>query len=240
MFSHLTDPISSLLYPQYCGACGQLVERIADGAACRACWASTKVFGENDILCGKCGTFLAESPHEAAGTCGQCDLQHFDLARAAGVYERALSASVLHLKRVPNVARTVSDSLIGAFERLELSKETLVVPVPLSKRRTLERGFNQAELLASAIAMRSGRRTDAHSLVRTKDTPMHRAAMDRKAREATVKNIFSVVRPGLIDGRDVLLVDDLMTSGSTVSQCAKALKKNGAGRVVVLTLARAV
>ena len=68
---------------------------------------------------------------------------------------------------------------------------------------------------------------------------MHRAAMDKKAREATVKNAFEVVRPNMIRGRDILLVDDLMTSGSTASQCAKALKKSGACKVTVMTLARA-
>jgi predicted amidophosphoribosyltransferase len=69
---------------------------------------------------------------------------------------------------------------------------------------------------------------------------MHRVAMDRKAREVTVKNAFAVTRPKLIEGKNVLLIDDVLTSGSTVSSCALVLKKSGAARVDVLTLARAV
>ena len=68
---------------------------------------------------------------------------------------------------------------------------------------------------------------------------MHRAGMDRKARGMTVKNAFDVSRPKLIGGKNILLVDDVLTSGETVSSCAKILKKKGAARVDVITLARA-
>ncbi len=68
---------------------------------------------------------------------------------------------------------------------------------------------------------------------------MHRAAMDKKAREMTVRNAFQITRPKLIADQNILLVDDILTSGSTASHCAKALKKSGASKVNVLTLARA-
>jgi predicted amidophosphoribosyltransferase len=80
---------------------------------------------------------------------------------------------------------------------------------------------------------------DEKSLIRTKHTLMHRAGMDSKARGQTVKNAFKVVRPRLIEGRSILLVDDVFTSGETASICAKLLKKSGASTVNVLTLARA-
>ncbi len=239
MFSLLTDSLTSLLYPQFCGVCGILVEKVSDGAACAACWNETKLFTEHDSLCLKCGAFLAAAATAPAGVCGQCDDHLFDLARSAGSYHSALSASVLHLKRVPSVPGRVKSCILGGVALMDIPVEYVIIPVPLSKKRKLERGFNQAELLAAVIAKASGLPIDEHSLIRDRDTPMHRAAMDRKARAITVKNAFKVVRPGLIKGKNILLVDDLMTSGSTASQCARSLMKSGAAKVFVLTLARA-
>jgi ComF family protein len=239
MFSLLSDPLLSILYPQYCGACGRFVEKAEDGAACRDCWEFTTIFDASNALCAKCGSLLIGAADVSYSTCKHCDDHRFDLARAAGMYEKALAASILRLKRVANVSSTVRKCFIKAFEEVEMPVGFTVVPVPLSRRRLLERGFNQASLLARVIADHTGQPIDEHSLIRKQDTPMHRAAMDRKAREATVKNAFAVVRPALIEGRNILLVDDLMTSGSTASHCAKVLKKSGAEKVIVLTLARA-
>lgn len=238
MFSLISDPILSLIYPQYCRVCGQHVEKASNGAACSECWNSTTVFGDLDPLCAKCGVLLVGRAAEVFSTCKRCDEHHYDDARAAGSYEKALSASVLHLKNTPSVPSRVRDLLIEAFDRIEGQANFTVLPVPLSKRRILERGFNQAALLARVVAKHAKLSLDEHSLIRKRDTPMHRAAMDEKARDATVRNVFAVVRPSLVKGRDFLLVDDVMTSGATVSYCAKALKKNGAARVSVLTLAR--
>jgi predicted amidophosphoribosyltransferase len=80
----------------------------------------------------------------------------------------------------------------------------------------------------------------SNAFVRTSHTPIHRAAMDRKARAATVERSFEVKIPRLVTGRNIILVDDVLTSGSTASACASVLKKNGAARVDVITLARAV
>jgi len=239
IFNRLIDPLVSLLYPQFCTGCGKSIVRLADGPACADCWAATRIFGDHDLLCGKCGAFLAEGASHLHPDCGECGDHFYDAARAAGLYERAITAAVLQMKSAEHVPRTVRDHLIAAFERMELNYAPIVVPVPLSKQRAHERGFNQAEILAKVISEHAGLNMDPHSLVRRGDTPMHRAAMDRKAREATVKNVFEVVRPALINGGDILLIDDLMTSGATASQCAKALKKSGAGKVIVLTLARA-
>ena len=240
MLSFLTDPLLTLIYPQQCGSCGHLVEKAFEGAACRACWTATKIFAPSDPICSKCGAPLPSISDRSVSACNQCDDDHYDTARSAGVYEKALSASVLRLKQEDHVPGAIGQLLRIAFDSMPLPKDLTIVPVPLSKQRLLERGFNQAKLLARAIAQHSRRPLDEFSLARKQDTPMHRAAMDRKAREASVRNVFHVVRPSLIRGRNILLVDDLMTSGSTVSYCAKALKRSGAGEVHVLTLARAV
>jgi ComF family protein len=115
-----------------------------------------------------------------------------------------------------------------------------IVPIPLSKRRAIERGFNQAELIALTVAGLTDIPLLSNCLIRESHTPMHRMAMDKKAREATVKSAFKVRTPRLIAGRSVILVDDVLTSGSTASACARELKKHGAEHVTVITLARAV
>lgn len=240
MLSLLTDPLLTLIYPQRCGSCGHLVEKAFDGAACRACWMATRIFRPSDPVCSKCGAPLVSISDRSVSTCKQCDGDHYDAARAAGAYEKALSASVLRLKQSEHLPGVIGQLLRFAFDSMALPKDLTIVPVPLSKQRRLERGFNQAALLARDIAQHSRRPLDEFSLARKQDTHMHRAAMDRRAREASVRNVFHVVRPALIGGRNILLVDDLMTSGSTVSYCAKALKRSGAGEVHVLTLARAV
>lgn len=81
---------------------------------------------------------------------------------------------------------------------------------------------------------------DALSLTRKINTPIHRVGMDQRARELTVMKAFDVVRPKLIAGKNILLIDDVLTSGETASECARILKKNGAAGVCVFTLARAV
>lgn len=240
MFSFLTDPLTSLIYPRFCGVCGQIVENSSDGAACAECWEATNIFSDESKFCSKCGRFLTHiSTSNDTGNCGLCHEHQYDKAAAAGVYHKALAASVLHLKREPVVPKRVERLLIDTFDRLCPGGGLVIVPIPLSKKRFHERGFNQASLLAAPIAKHSGWPLDKHTLIRERDTPMHRAAMDRQAREATVKNAFAVVRPKLIAGRNILLVDDLITSGATVSQCARSLKKSGAATVAVLALARA-
>ncbi len=240
MLKVIPDAITTLLYPQACSICKQGVENIADGVACRDCWEQTKIFSDRDVLCGKCGAFLRESDHQTETYCRRCDDHFYDSALAVGVYDKALAAAVISLKHVPNVAKTTRKHLVESLERNSFANPDVILPVPLSGKRLLERGFNQAAVLARIIAKSSGIGLDEHSLIRTVHTPMHRAAMDRKAREMTVKDAFSVTRPNLIAGKNVLLIDDVLTSGSTASHCAKVLKTNGAGSVNILTLARAV
>ena len=151
-----------------------------------------------------------------------------------------MSASILHLKRFPVIPGILLERMPQILDSERFGDCDLIVPVPLSAKRQAERGFNQAETIAGSAAKILRKTIDAHSLKRRLHTLMHRASMDKKAREVSVMNAFEVSRPRLIDGRSILLVDDIFTSGATVSNCAKALKKKGAGRVDVFTLARAL
>ena len=229
----------TLAYPQACQVCGNSVEHLSNGIACEKCWKKTSLFFGNETLCHKCGAFLQQKPFHGKTFCHLCDDHFYDRAIAVGLYEHALSASIIHLKREPFVAKRLNKLLVSCFQDSEFQDTTLLIPVPLSKKRRLERGFNQAEVLSEIIAAQTNIKLDKQSLIRKKHTTVHRAGMDRKAREMSVKNAFDVKRAKFIEGENILLIDDVFTSGATVSNCAKILKKKGAGKVYVLTIARA-
>lgn len=239
MFSRVCDSFLTLLYPQVCAVCRRSVERLSDGAACGDCWNQTFIYGGGETLCAKCGRFLRAQPSDFQTFCHLCDEHSYDAASAVGSYEKALAASVINLKREPHVARRLQKLFLRRLETTSFLDATRVIPVPLSKKRLMERGYNQAAVLSKILSKQFNLPLDEQSLVRAVHTPMHRVAMDSKARAASVKDVFEVARPNSIKDEIVLLVDDVFTSGATVSACAEVLKENGACRVYVLTLARA-
>jgi ComF family protein len=237
----LYDATLALLYPQACDVCGASVEARADGRVCAACWRETRVFNEDDTLCWKCGvpSDATISPEKRMDVrCRRCDEAAYDGARACGVYQGALRASVLALKREPHVAARIAQLLYETQQRAPLSTATRIIPVPLHPERYVERGFNQATILGGALAKLTGLPLDEWSLVRTRHTERHRAGMDAQARLESVAEAFRVARPRLIEHKSILLIDDVLTTGATVSACAAALKAAGARAVFVLTLAR--
>lgn len=239
IWTKIFDSLLSLAYPQACGICQNSVENLSDGVVCQNCWNATRLFSGKETVCHKCGKFLSEKQSDFTVFCHQCDEHFYDRARAAGPYENGLLASILHLKREPFAARRLQKIFVSAFENADFSDSSKIIPVPLSRKRFTERGFNQAAVLAKILTDAVKIELDEHSLVRQTHTPMHRAGMDTKAREATVKNAFEVKRPKMIEGEIIVLIDDVFTSGATASACAKVLKKSGAVNVYIFTIARA-
>jgi ComF family protein len=237
----IVHSLLSALYPQKCQVCLGPVDHLKSTVACEGCWEDTQIFSGGEMLCGRCGALLGEKAAPKPVFCRRCDEYHFDRAFAGGVYEKALSAEIIDLKHSDHLSPAIRSLVRKTIDRdsLHLSAD-VVIPVPLSKLRQIERGFNQAETIAREVGRLLNRPVDAMSLSRTLNTPPHRVGMDQKARELTVIKAFAVVRPNLIVGKDIVLVDDVLTSGATTSACAKALKKAGSGRVTVFTLARTV
>jgi ComF family protein len=238
MLRHLPDSILSIVYPQECRVCGGEVEFSEDGVACSACWNETNIFNGNETLCTKCGAFLFGTVSLDGASCRKCEEHLYDRAFAAGLYEKALAASILELKKTPYLAHRVRRLIDETMARFPEHTDGVVIPIPLSSRRLRERGFNQAAIIGKVVAKHLGLGLDESTLIRKVHTPMHRAGMDKKARAMTVANAFGVVRPKLVENRNILLVDDILTSGETASNCAKVLKKSGAATVNVLTIAR--
>jgi ComF family protein len=239
--SALYDATLAILFPQACAVCGASVEARANGIACAACWHKTRIFSEEDLICWKCGVLApGVVPEEKRGEvrCRRCDAEHFTAARACGAYEGALRATVLALKREPHVSMRLAQLLLEAQQRAPLHLASRIMPVPLHPERLRERGFNQATMLGRALAKLAWLPLDEWSLARIAHTTRHRAGMDALARRESVEAAFEVRRPRLVENESILLIDDVYTTGATVSSCASALKASGAQEVFVLTLAR--
>jgi ComF family protein len=130
-------------------------------------------------------------------------------------------------------------SLLALFAQTCIGELTgsLVMPVPLHPKRLRTRGFNQSLLLARGVASKTGAELDFLSLRRTKFTKPQ-TELSSEERKKNVRKAFEVVKPEVVKKRTILLVDDVATTGSTLNECAKALKRAGADRVLCLVLAR--
>jgi ComF family protein len=248
----IPQDVQNLLFPSDCRVCGAPMVETAPVAVCRECMAG--VSEQSGVLCRRCGENMGlESARFIASLgapeCMMCRMAppEFERAVAYAEYE-AETRELLHLLKFEG-RRAVAESVLGwrlakAIARLEFADdvELVVVPVPLYAARVRERGFNQAELLARAAVralkheLRAEVRTDV--LVRTKDTQALFALMPNQ-RRARLRGAFAVRRPEAIAGRDVLLVDDILTTGATARECSRVLLRAGAARVWVATVARA-
>lgn len=246
--SSLCDASLNLLYPLPCAACEEFVRRRADVPVCAKCWSEARTFDNDDLMCWKCGKIapgasaarIAVSEDELAGVrCRACESESFDFARSVGAYAGALRAVVLMMKHEPFIGERAIELMNEWLSVAPLNQTTRLVPVPLHAKRIKQRGFNQAAVLGEKLACRVGLPFDDASLERAVYTAPHRAGVDAQARRTSVENAFAVTRPRLVKNEKVLLIDDVFTTGSTVSACARALKEAGASDVFVLTLARA-
>ena len=235
------DSLLAIVYPQSCAVCGGSVESRATGVSCDQCWQQTRVFNGRETLCWKCGLLSHGSvpaEREEEVRCRRCDDLEFTAARACGTYDGALRAAVLDLKRRAFICSRLETLLIKTASRSPLNRATRIMPVPLHAEREKMRGFNQAAVLAGKLSAGIGVPVDDVSLVRTGHTERHRAGMDAIDRQKTVDEAFVVTNSALVKDQRILLVDDVFTTGATVSSCARALLHAGAADVFVLTIAR--
>lgn len=192
-------------------------------------------------VCQKCGKPL-RGPPDLVFTCTSCRHRrlYFFAARATGVFDGTLREAIHALKfRARRTLAAPLGALMAdcAAADARLQSAQIVVPVPLHRSRLRERGFNQSELLAREVAERMGFPLTADLLIRGQVT-LAQSGLSLEDRRRNVRGAF--VASGQINGSTVLLVDDVISTGSTASECAKALRKVGAARVVVLTAAIAI
>lgn len=226
-----------LLLPPRCLSCGTTVS--AAGTLCARCWRDITFLGAPCCAC--CG--LPFDFELAATTlCGQCARMRppFDRARAAMRYDAASRKLILAFKHGDrlHLAPAFGVWLRRAGSEL-VSEADIAVPVPLHWTRLFARRYNQSAVLAHALRDAGGPPVGVDWLVRCRRTPSQ-GKRNAAGRERNVRAAF-VVKPGRdVRGKRILLIDDVFTTGATVGECARVLRRAGAQRVDVLTLARTV
>ena len=239
-------PVLDYALPPRCPGCGAVSTE--PHAFCLACWSSLTFLGEP--CCVRCGLPFGYSAG-ADVLCGGClaEPPDFNRLRAAVAYGEIPRKVALKLKYGgrPGVAETIArlmrrhlDDLISTGAAAAGSG-ALLVPVPLHRWRIWNRGYNQAALIASALARRSGAEAALDLLERVKRTPPLRG-MGRKARRDAVRGAFRIAERHRerLRGRAVILIDDVYTSGATANACARIVRRAGAAEVAVLCWARVV
>ncbi|HYL33979.1 MAG TPA: ComF family protein [Stellaceae bacterium] len=229
--------VLDLLLPPRCLKCG--AEIAGDGALCAECWRGITFL--QPPCCARCGLpFEVDLGPEAI--CGACagETPAYSRARAALRYDEASRTLVLGFKHGDKLQLAPA---LGRFMRQAgaelLASCDVIVPVPLHWTRLFARRYNQAAVLAHAVARGSGLPVVADLLQRRRATPSQ-GRSGRAERRRNVRGAFVLKKGRSAVGRRVLLIDDVLTTGATVSECARVLLESGATAVDVLTLARTV
>jgi ComF family protein len=220
--------------PPRCAGCGTIVAEVH--SFCADCWTQIEFLGETG--CGTCGMPLQATE---AATCGACLARPPRIARtraavAYGELSRSLAIRLKYGRKVA-IARTMARYMAPFLA--EHSSDTLLFPVPLHRTRLWQRGFNQSALVASELSRRLGLRSDHLSLKRRKRTPSLKG-MTQLQRRKTVAGAFAIRNAQAVQGKTVILIDDVLTTGSTAEACARILQRAGAKRVELITWARVV
>lgn len=232
-----------VILPPRCCVCEASTRRAPIPWVCQACWGDITYM--KPPICYQCGTPFAAPPEGIASPlhrCGTC-LSHppaFALARAVGLYQGVLQQVIHAMKYRPiyGLTRPLAHLLQHQFAAYwaEASPDVLV-PVPLHRRRLRQREFDQALALARYLSHQVHIPCQSDILMRQRHTESQ-VGLNRTERDQNVRGAFDVRQPQSIQGKTVLLIDDVYTTGATVKECARVLRQAGAEWVGVYTLAR--
>jgi ComF family protein len=230
-------PLVDLLYPPRCPLCGSAIG--VQSGLCSGCWSELRI--PSEPWCGRCQRPFGQAAAQSGAFCAPCmaDPPRHDGIAAGTLYGEGSRKLVLAFKHGRRIAMAPMLARLIAARLPPLEGDWLIIPVPLHRWRLWSRGFNQAALLAREIARLTGAEMLVEGLVRHKRTPML-GGLGRKARARALAGALSVgrnARPAL-KGAQVILVDDVLTSGATSEACVRVLKGAGAAKVIVAGFAR--
>ena len=244
------DSLSCAIFPSSCSLCGAPLPQLTSAPVCDACWTEIRV--QTGTACSRCGDSLnTPSGSGFSMLCRACRMAppRFERAVAFGPYEGRMRQAIHALKydRLHPVARALGKMLASAIATLadDAPTEMLVVPVPLHRSKSAQRGFNQARLLAAEAlsflhdSHPSWKLTLADSTLMRLRSTESQAGLTPRQRRLNVRGAFSVTDASKIAGKHVLVIDDILTTGATARAAAKTLADAGAVSVWVATLARA-
>jgi len=240
------DGLFTVLFPSDCRLCSAPLTTASRLPVCGDCLAGMTPL--SDALCLVCGDLLPDLPdYLNASRCGLCRCVElpFDRAAAYGSYADGIR-HLIHLLKYDEIypaadvlARMLADAICQLAPGFG-ADPVLLLPVPLHRVKLRSRGFNQAEQIARlAIRHLPSVKLELvrQDLLRQRETASQ-TGLTSHARRENVRGAFRVSRPEAVAGREVLLVDDVYTTGATASECARVLKRAGASRVFVATVAR--
>lgn len=231
--SRLYRNVLDFALPPRCGGCGTIVDEV--DSFCADCWRTLEFLGSGG--CSRCGLPLKATDAELCGAC-LAKPPRLDRIRSAVAYDDISSTIAMRLKygRKVGLARTMSRYMSSLVADLP---EALLVPVPLHRSRLWRRGFNQSAIVARALSKQTGLPMSAEALQRVRATPPLKG-MNMRQRRRTVAGAFRANPAVELRGRTVVLIDDVVTTGSTANACARVLKSAGAARVELISWARVI
>jgi ComF family protein len=241
--------LKNIFFPIFCKQCGQRLLTDENGYFCPTCWEmSPKVERPFCTVCGRPHPPQIGFGRTSNFICGRClarkaNQQSFRRIYGAAMYAGAVEEAIKLLKfhDRPRLARPLGAMMRGfAAQEMDDDAYDYLIPVPLHKVRLRERGYNQSELLArELLAYFTTARIDA-SLRRIRPTRVQSLLKGEAERRSNVVGAFAVTEGGRLRGKRVLLVDDVVTTSGTVSECARVLTQHGTATVDVFAAALAL
>jgi ComF family protein len=220
--------------PPRCAGCGVIIDDVH--SFCPDCWTKIEFLGDGG--CNTCGLPLEATEAETCAIClaGPPKIARTRAAVAYGDLTRSLAIRLKYGRKVA-IARTMARYMAPLINASD--GDPILIPVPLHRARLWGRGFNQSALVARELSRRLKFPTDVLVLRRSKRTPPLKGMSPQQRRKA-VAGAFKIADKTAVSGRTVILIDDVLTTGSTADACARALQRAGASRVELITWARVV
>lgn len=232
--------IFDCLFPIYCVNCQSFIPAEKQRYLCDSCLSNITI--QSGFICPICLRRIADFKK-----CSHSNKKsHLDFLGSATFYENPVIKNLIHqfkYQYIKEIAFTLAGFLKDFWiKTANTIKENwnnyIIIPVPLHKKRMCERGFNQSEEIAKIFARQFNLKILTDVLIREVDNPPQAKIENYEQRYKNIENIFGIRSPELINKQNIILIDDVFTSGATLQEAAKILKNNGAKKIIGITIAR--